>query len=823
MVFHVYAINRQTLDSLQQVIVQNSSNESKIDAYYQLANLYAQTGSPEMWSHAYQGQQLARKINNLKGIANFDLLIAENHAGILNNDSLFFLLKEANQLFAKLEMKRELANTYNKLGVLFEKQSNHSLATKCYYKALFLYQENNDLTGIGNVKNDIGLLCRAEGNYTGAYYFFKQAIAIAKQINDLNILSKAYNNMAICKQEQGFAKESLNYLGQTLFIEERKKDLDAISITYNNIGAVFLELKDFTLAKVYLFKALETELELNNAQTLPYIYNNIANVYSGLKNQDSAFYFINQGINAAKNNGDVQSSIESYSLYADLLVENKDYKQALFYINLKNNLADSLNKVKQNIALLAMGDGLNLKNLNPEDLEMTSSFLGITKNNAVPVILCLILLMAFLVLLFRHIDVFKKNKYLLGKQRKIEVQNKILQVKNIEILQAKEAAEELANIKSQFVNSISNEIRSPINDIIGASNLLTMDDPKPSQLDNLKVLNSSIENLLLLVNNVLDFGKLEAGKIQLENIDFDLRNLVEDVRELFVIKAMEKNIDLHLEFDENIPSVLKGDPLRINQLLINLVNNAIRHTDAGFVKIEISVQMATINHSLIHFSVTDTGIGIPLAKQTQIFQNFTQADSNTTRKFGGTGIGLSICKRILENLNSKLQMESIVGKGSRFHFAINFEVSRNASIGKSSRTASFEDAIQGKRVLVVEDNMMNIMVMRQFLQKWGVITEIALNGREAISRLVETNFDAILMDIHMPEMNGIEATKIIRALPDERKKNIPIIALTAENELQFRQQVYEVGMNDYIFKPFNPDDFKERLGYALFNAAKKNA
>jgi CheY-like chemotaxis protein len=158
-----------------------------------------------------------------------------------------------------------------------------------------------------------------------------------------------------------------------------------------------------------------------------------------------------------------------------------------------------------------------------------------------------------------------------------------------------------------------------------------------------------------------------------------------------------------------------------------------------------------------------------------------------------------------------------VGKGSKFYFNINFEVSRSASVGKSARTASFENSIQGKRVLVVEDNMMNIMVLRQFLQKWGVITEIALNGKEGVSRLMESNFDAILMDIHMPEMDGIEATIIIRKLADEKKRNVPIIALTAENEMQFRQKVYEVGMNDYIFKPFNPDDLKERLGYALYN------
>lgn len=221
-----------------------------------------------------------------------------------------------------------------------------------------------------------------------------------------------------------------------------------------------------------------------------------------------------------------------------------------------------------------------------------------------------------------------------------------------------------------------------------------------------------------------------------------------------------------------------------------------------------------LKHALIYFSVS----GIPQNKQAQIFNTFTQADANTTRKYGGTGLGLSICKRILENLNSKLQLESTIGKGSTFYFTINFEVSRNTAIGKSAKTTSFENSIKGKRILIVEDNMMYVMVFRQFLEKWGVKTEVALNGLEGFKAVANSYFDAVLMDIHMPEMDGIEAAIQIRRMTDERKRNVPIIALTAENEMQLRQRVYEVGMNDYIFKPFNPEDLKERLGYALYNS-----
>ena len=305
--------------------------------------------------------------------------------------------------------------------------------------------------------------------------------------------------------------------------------------------------------------------------------------------------------------------------------------------------------------------------------------------------------------------------------------------------------------------------------------------------------------------------------MQFENIEFNLKNIVLDIRDLFSIKAAEKGVELLVNYDEKIPAVLKGDPLRINQLLINLVSNALKFTEKGYVKVDLSMQLSTVNHALIHVKVSDTGIGISSQKQNQIFESFTQADGTITRKFGGSGLGLSICKRILENLNSKLQLSSEPGVGSTFYFSINFEVSRNAAIGKSSRTASFENSIKGKRILIAEDNMMNILVIRQFLHKWGVVTDVVMNGKEAYSKVSTETFDAVLMDIHMPEMDGIEATRLIRKLSDERKRRIPIIAITAENEMQFRQKVYEVGMNDYIFKPFNPDDLRERLGYVLYN------
>lgn len=815
--FTGYSNDAKSIDSLEAIVKTSSNDKQRVDALYSISFIQAKSQSEDLITNIYKAQQLARAINYPEGIAKINLLLFETFNTNLGPDSVSYILLEAERNFELAELSNMAAQTINKLGIYYERQGKYKLAINCYYKALFKFQKLNDTEGIANEKNNIGLIHQFKKNYAGAIYFFNQAMEIGKELKDENILANAYNNLAICYQEEKQAEKALHYFELVYEIDKRQNITENLCLSYNNLGVIKTDLGDYAEAKRFLFMAIKAKMSIGDYTGLSNTYNNIASVYSLTKKPDSAIYYLNLAIKDAKSTSDIPSLIESYKIYGDLMISKGDYQKAYYYRSIRGDLQDSLSSAENTQVLSDLEsdfqdlekEKVNLEVRTEEEKTSMKSwlfFLGVLISG---------LVIAFLI--FYLVRVRKAFKHLQIKQRKIEVQNKILQVKNIEIVQAKEAAEEAANIKSQFISTISHEIRTPLNAIIGVANLLQLGNPKPDQMDNLNILKISSENLLQLVNNILDFSKLEAGKLQLENIDFNLRSLVFDVKDLFSIKAMEKNVELLINFDEKIPSVLKGDPLRINQLLINLVNNAIKFTDSGYVKIDLSVQLTTINHALIHFSVSDSGIGIPSSKQSQIFQSFTQADSNTTRKFGGTGLGLSICKRILENLNSKLQLESVVGKGSRFYFTINFEVSRNASIGKSSRTASFEDSIKGKRVLVVEDNMMNIMVIRQFLQKWGVVTEIALNGREGVNRLQESNFDAILMDIHMPEMDGIEATKIIRKMTDERKRNVPIIALTAENEMQFRQRVYEVGMNDYIFKPFNPDDLRERLGYALYN------
>lgn len=807
-------------DSIRQVLQSGKLNtadyaESMVDlSFALLENEHLDSG----YNTAVSALEFAR-LNKLKETEAYaKLAIVFSRFDKQPYDSSILILEDIIRVLAESEKKNALARAFNLCGIAFERRGLYKQAIQNYYKAMYIFEEKKDLHGLADTYNNIGLLYQAEKRYTEATAFFKRSLELVyKMGGNHNSEANALNNLAIVYHENHQPREALKYFLKVYELDKKENYPPNLALSYNNLGLVYSDLGQMEKAIDYLRKSIAIKASFGATLDLGNAYNNLGFVYLKKNWLDSSEIYFRKAEKLATTSDGIPLLLEVYDGLHKVFQKKNNFKEAYTYLQKFDALKDTIYRKETSSHLDQLQlDYLQLKSEKNE--AETNSFRE--KARFRKTLLISGVLISFLVLLimwFYLVRVKRVNHELNAKQKKIEIQNKILQVKNVEILQAKEAAEEAAKVKAQFISTISHEIRTPLNAIVGVTNLLQQSNPPTSQLENLNILKISSDNLLALVNNILDFSKMEAGKMQFENIEFNLKSIVLDIRDLFSVKAAEKGVELLVSFDEKIPAVLKGDPLRINQLLINLVSNAIKFTERGYVKIEVGLQLSTVNHSLVHFKIKDTGIGISNQKQNQIFESFTQADGNITRKYGGSGLGLSICKRILENLNSKLQLSSEPGTGSTFYFSINFEVSRNAAVGKSQRTASFEDSLKGKRVLIAEDNMMNILVIRQFLHKWEVLTDVVMNGKEAYSKALTETFDAILMDIHMPEMDGIEATKLIRKIPDERKRRIPIIAITAENEMQFRQKVYEVGMNDYIFKPFNPDDLKERLGYVLYN------
>ena len=379
---------------------------------------------------------------------------------------------------------------------------------------------------------------------------------------------------------------------------------------------------------------------------------------------------------------------------------------------------------------------------------------------------------------------------------------------------AKKQAEQGLLAKSEFLSTMSHEIRTPLNSVIGMSYLLLKNNPRKDQKEQLDVMLFSANNLLSIVNDILDYNKIEAGKITFEHIQMDINSITKNIVLGLQNSANDKGIGLKLYLDKNIQNKLLGDPTRISQVITNMVHNAIKFTQKGQVEVGVEVVDETETTITLKIFVKDTGIGISKEKQKIIFDRFTQADSSTSRGFGGTGLGLAISKRILELQQSSLQLESEEGKGSNFFFQQTFD--KSTKILQSQHSEHFpaeeEKPLTGITILLVEDNIMNVMVAQSYLNRWGAEVEVAINGLEAINKLNPEKHKLILMDLHMPIMDGYEATRRIR----NEGITLPIIALTANLLKEIEEEAQDIGMDDIVVKPFLPDELYRKVLHHIF-------
>jgi signal transduction histidine kinase/ActR/RegA family two-component response regulator len=383
-------------------------------------------------------------------------------------------------------------------------------------------------------------------------------------------------------------------------------------------------------------------------------------------------------------------------------------------------------------------------------------------------------------------------------------------------------AEKSSQAKSEFLSTMSHEIRTPLNAVIGMSNLLLMSNPRQDQKENLEILKFSAANLLSIVNDVLDFNKIEAGKVVFENIAFNMEELMNSICGGQKIKAEEKGLVFKLEVDDLLShKILFGDPTRLTQVIFNLVSNAIKFTRDGSVRVTVTAIEDRHNNITVNFAVKDTGIGIESGNLESIFEPFAQESITTTRQYGGTGLGLAIIKRLLELQGLKMTVNSKLGQGSEFSFNMEFPVSTEKYVPKVENQPIIvgHDNLSHLRVLIAEDNMVNIMLMKKLFSKWNLTPTIAENGERAVELVQYGNFDIILMDLQMPVMNGFDAAVEIRKMPDTRKANIPIIALTASALFDIRDRVFNSGMNDYVSKPFKPEELLEKMQHLTEAAA----
>ena len=597
---------------------------------------------------------------------------------------------------------------------------------------------------------------------------------------------------------------------------------------------LYLEKRNFTIAKMYFDKAYLIYNEINSSEAFPLlelqkgltlkasnkldeaviIFKKIANTNKDAETskveaiyQLSKIYYLQE---------DYQKALE-YSKKALELVENnsvgiskkkilnnlilisdklEDYKLSNFY--LKEFL--TLNEIKNN-SNQANTDLLINKKEHDNQLEIVEK-LEKEKSDQMKSIRFSRLISIMSIVLIAILSLLSFSLYKNNKIRTFTY--KLLQEKNKELTEQKEKAEFASKARSEFLSTVSHELRTPLNAINGITYLLLQENPKASQLNYLKSLEFSGNYLLSFINDILEINRLESNNIHIEKIKFNIVDLVKNINQSFSGFILKNNINFNLILDIKGNENLIGDPTKLSQILINLINNSIKFTKNGEVTLKINTVSDHNNKVTLKFEVTDNGIGIPEDKIANIFDSFSQGSVEINRTYGGTGLGLSIVKKIIELLDSEIHLESKVNEGTKFYFNLDFEKCDSTSISSiaTNQVISHKN-LKGKTVLLVEDNKINQMITKKMVENKGMICTIIDNGEDAIIAMQKNKFDMVLMDVHLPGINGTEATAEIRKFDNIT----PIIALTAISLNENREMLLSFGMNDVVTKPFAPEHF----------------
>ena len=712
----------------------------------------------------------------------------------------------AYQLYEEENDKRGMAGSLWSEGLVYWQTDQNIKTLNSYTQSLSLLEKLNDSSGMSGVLNNIGLLFKQQEDYDTAMDYFKKSVEIGNWDKSGN--SVAERNIGNVHIKLGNYDEALNIFEELIKIaQEERTDYhhNTMRGLYSSIAQVYKEQGNFEKALTYYYKGLNHVLKDSLTIGTKRIETDIGSVYVASGKAHQAIEWCTKGFERGKKGKAVSLQKRSCKCLYDAYKMLGDNTNALKYLELVETFNDSLKSVETTKALLnlkfkkqVLADSLSQANqsLKTEIAHQKETRQKDRVRNLSFGLVALLLLLAT--------SLYRRNRYV----------NKA----KISIEKEKVKAESSEKAKHQFLANMSHEIRTPMNAIKGMTDILIRRNPKDDQKEYLDGIKQSSDSLLFIINDILDISKIEAGKIELHQEPFSINNLVNKVHTIMHFKAEEKGLQLQ----KNLPSEpisVNGDATRLRQILINLIGNAIKFTEKGVVTTTITSERDGDNLKL-HFTVSDTGIGIDKDRINKIFKSFEQAYSDTSRKFGGTGLGLSISKKLVELHKGKIWVESEKGKGSQFHFTIPYEV-EDVVINDEQQNNSENNIakqLKGINILLVEDNQFNAVVAQEELEDAieNVNVDVAENGAIAVEKMKSNDYDIILMDVQMPKMNGYEATKIIRSL-DKDKGNTPIIAMTANVMKEEIEKCYEVGMNDFIGKPFDTEELLEKTHNLIKN------
>ncbi len=699
--------------------------------------------------------QKKKPVEKIDSIAYYNNLRDVNVKANKYKDALHYTQKAIQ--YSKINHNTDaLINENFSLGKLYYDVKKYDDALKYFNNSLTLSKTNTPNSLQATAYYYLGMCFMQKRSYTNAKYNFDQAESL---YNTLEIIDHA----DLINLQRGIIyKSDKKYdLASTLFNQiivkpDSPSILDSKSEALYQIGTIEMAQNRNNLALTYFNKALALNSKSKNLEQKSAILLALSTVYEKMLDRNSAYSYLKQHTNLK----------ESISIIDNEKLGVDDYE------NFKES--ERLKEIKQ-------------INEEAKQQEKASKFSKLISILAIALISILSLL---------SLSLYKNN--IIRTQS-----NKLLEEKNKELIIAKEKVEKASNARSEFLSTVSHELRTPLNAINGITHLLLEENPKKSQMQYLESLQYSGNYLTKFINDILEINKIDSSKIQIEHINFNLKQLVENIQSSLKELAVENDNSFNFNIDCEIPNYLIGDPTKLSQILMNLINNALKFTHDGEVTVTTKLVSVRDKKAFVYFEVKDNGIGIPEDKFESVFDSFSQGSIDINRKYGGTGLGLTIVRKLVRLLGGKINLESKVNEGSTFSFELPFKISKRVQDTDKKETTIDTIAFVNKKILVVEDNKINQMITQKMLNNKGIECEIIDNGEEAIEACKTNQYDLILMDVHLPGINGTIATQEIRKFDTKT----PVIALTAISLNENREMLLSYGMNDVITKPFVPEDF----------------
>ncbi|MCX6351944.1 MAG: ATP-binding protein [Bacteroidetes bacterium] len=657
------------------------------------------------------------------------------------------MAQEAIVYFEELGDEKGIADAKYNIASINYKTDNYHLGLVNLIDCITIYRKFHDYHNISKSQKSLGTIYEYFGDQNNAVKSYEGAIEAAKIAGDLNLESNAYNNLSGVYLKQKKIDLALEIIEKSMAIKKQTGDVRGSAFAVYGRGKVYANTGKYAEAELDFLQAIAIHQAMGERLGLGMAYNKLGALYIEMGQLQKAKEILYTGLEfSTKYNIAIIKFKCDYHLYRIYKLENNPTKAVEF---LESYLSE-----KEKV-------------INIQTQKVIENYELITK-----------------------MDTMEKEAQ--------------LQREKADIIEKKNKAEHSARVKQEFLSSMSHEIRTPLNAILTIAALLRdkSDTEEKQMLDTLKF---SANNLLLIVNDILDFAKLDAGKMQLELHPANISALMQNIKNTYEGVAKKRELNLTLEMDSALAESYDMDETKIQQILANLITNAIKFTDEGDVKIKVTKLSGDFENHQIRFSITDTGIGITENNLESIFDSFSQASAITTKKHGGTGLGLAIVKKMVALHGSIIQLQSEVGKGSSFYFDIKLKLSGVAKKATLQTAYSLKDKV----ALLAEDNTINAMVAKKLLSNWGITTEVAVNGLEAIEKSKAKEYDFILMDIHMPEMNGFEATAHIRKYENPNMET-PIFALTADLTAS-QEKEYMDYFNGFLTKPIEIDKLYDAL------------